>query len=337
MQKDSTRLLSQFSSNYNSNYRRIPFFRITKENRKPSTHWMGWFSSPPSSCSYAGTLLFARTERRVITRVFTCSHVHTQAHIRANVWNARLRAASSAVILTTLQPLCRPHACKPRMKSVRRSEREKRAGFTPRRPWRRLPPTTFLYFSPYTSASCFIPKNSIVLRFPPSSPRPSRGRAEPVPPPRRDVSSVEARPSRRRSHPRFVPRCASRYAAIRYTGLSVDLVSPCRSRLREESNHPRGDQRELSCRWELGYEFRPDERYRLEFASSIVSTHRVHLRVQLETPSWLGLLQGKLSLVEDLFAPCFSGKEVLFRNGTVWILNSSRRRNILFAEYRKSQ
>lgn len=245
MQKDSTRLLSQFSSNYNSNYRRIPFFRITEENRKPSTHWMGWFSSPPSSCSYAGTLLFARTERRVITRVFTRTHAHTQAHIRANVWNARLRAASSAVILTTLQPLCRPHACKPRMKSVRRSEWEKRAGFTPRCPWRRLPPTTFLYFSPYTSASCFIPKNSIVLRFPPSSPRPSRGRAEPVPPPRRDVSSVEARPSRRRSHPRFVPRCASRYVAIRYTGLSVDLVSPRRSRLREESNHPRGDQRAL--------------------------------------------------------------------------------------------
>lgn len=246
MQKNSTWLLSQFSSNYNSNYRRIPFFRITEENRKPSTHWMGWFSSPPSSCSYAGTLLFARTERRVITRVFTCTHAHTQAHIRANVWNARLRAASSAVILTTLQPLCRPHACKPRMKSVRRSEREKRAGFTPRCPWRRLPPTTFLYFSPYTSASCFIPKNSIVLRFPPSSPRPSRGRAEPVPPPRRDVSSVEARPSRRRSHPRFVPRCASRYAAIRYTGLSVDLVSPCRSRLREESNHPRRPESSLA-------------------------------------------------------------------------------------------
>jgi len=77
----------------------------------------------------------ARVRACVRLRVSARSEI-TRAHSRASRTSIRLRESpdsGSAVILTTWQPLCRPHACKLRMKSVRQRgtearRKKKRAG-----------------------------------------------------------------------------------------------------------------------------------------------------------------------------------------------------------------
>lgn len=77
------------------------------------------------------------------------NHARTLAH-RTSIRLRESWVSGSAVILTTWQPLCRPHACKLRMKSVRQRRRRKKTAGSRRCSRTFLFPSRFsLFFSLY--------------------------------------------------------------------------------------------------------------------------------------------------------------------------------------------
>lgn len=106
-------------------------------------------SFPSWRCKHRPHTLVRACVRKRLRSCTKRNHARTLAH-RTSIRLRESWVLGSAVILTTWQPLCRPHACKLRMKSVRQRRRRKKTAGSRRCSRTFLFPSRFsLFFSLY--------------------------------------------------------------------------------------------------------------------------------------------------------------------------------------------